>query len=54
MDEGMINRGVVNSVCFSPPLVINEADVEEMVIKFDRALGAAAAELIANGEWSAP
>jgi len=54
MNEGMINRGVVNSVCFSPPLVINEADVEEMVTKFDRALGAVAAELTANGEWSAP
>jgi L-2,4-diaminobutyrate transaminase len=54
MDEGMINRGVVNSVCFSPPLVISEADVDEMVAKFDRALSAMAAELTANGEWSAP
>ncbi|MDP6954094.1 MAG: aminotransferase [Alphaproteobacteria bacterium] len=54
MDEGMINRGVVNSVCFSPPLVINEADVDEMVSKFERALGSLAKELAANGEWSAP
>ena len=54
MDEGMINRGVVNTVCFSPPLVITEADVEEMVARFGRALAAMADELSAKGEWSAP
>jgi adenosylmethionine-8-amino-7-oxononanoate aminotransferase len=54
MDEGMINRGILNSLCFSPPLVITEADVDEMVEKFARALAAMADELAAAGEWSAP
>ena len=54
MDEGMINRGVVNTICFSPPLVITEADVDEMVACFGRGLAAMADELSAKGEWSAP
>jgi 4-aminobutyrate--pyruvate transaminase len=54
MDEGMINRGILNSLCFSPPLVVTEADVDEMVEKFGRALAAMADELVAAGEWAAP
>ena len=52
MDQGMINRGVVNSICFSPPLVITEADVDEMVEKFGKALGQMADELKAEGSWT--
>ena len=53
MDEGMINRGVVNSLCFSPPLVITESDVDEMVEKFGKALAGMADELKAEGSWRA-
>ena len=45
LDGGMIARGMINTVCFSPPLVIAEADVEEIVGKFDHGLAAFADEL---------
>jgi len=51
LELGMINRGMVNTLCFSPPLVITEADVDEMVDKFARALSAMAGELRAEGSW---
>ena len=38
LDLGMICRGMVNTVCFSPPLVVVESDVDEMVDKFGRGL----------------
>lgn len=53
MEGGMINRGVVNSICFSPPLVITEADVDEMVDKFGVALKSMADELTSEGSWKA-
>ena len=38
LDLGMICRGMFNTVCFSPPLVVAESDVDEMVDKFGRGL----------------
>ena len=38
LDLGMICRGMFNTVCFSPPLVVVESDVDEMVDKFGRGL----------------
>lgn len=49
LDAGMICRGMINTVCFSPPLTISEADVEEMVDKFGRGLAAFADELAREG-----
>ncbi|MCW9035882.1 MAG: aspartate aminotransferase family protein [Alphaproteobacteria bacterium] len=37
-EEGLIIRALGDSVAFSPPLVINQAQVEEMLEKFSRAL----------------
>ena len=54
LDGGMIARGMIDTVCFSPPLVIGEADVEEIVEKFDRGLAAFADELAReNGSGAA-
>jgi adenosylmethionine-8-amino-7-oxononanoate aminotransferase len=53
MEGGMINRGALNSLCFSPPLVITERDVDEMVDKFGKALSIFADELVAEGAWKA-
>jgi L-2,4-diaminobutyrate transaminase len=52
LEEGMIIRGVLNSLCFSPPLVIVEPDVDEIVDTFGRALAKMADELRAEGSWS--
>ena len=49
LDAGMICRGMINTVCFSPPLIISEDDVEEMVDKFGRGLSAFADELAREG-----
>ena len=49
LECGMICRGIVNTVCFSPPLVIGEADVDEMVDKFGRGLARFADELAREG-----
>ena len=49
LDEGMICRGMINTVCFSPPLTITEADVEEIVDKFGRGLAAFGDELAREG-----
>ena len=38
LDGGLICRGMLNTVCFSPPLVVDESDVDEMVDKFGRGL----------------
>ncbi len=39
LELGMICRGMANTVCFSPPLVVTESEVDELVDKFGRALG---------------
>jgi 4-aminobutyrate---pyruvate transaminase len=45
-EHGVIGRTVANdSLCFSPPLVINEADVDEMLTRVGRALDELTVEL---------
>ena len=38
LEAGLICRGMANTVCFSPPLVVAEAEVDEIVDKLGRAL----------------
>lgn len=44
-EEGVISRNMLDAIAFCPPLIITEAQVEEMVGCFRRALDAAAARL---------
>ncbi len=53
LEEGLISRGVANSLCFSPPLVLTESDVDDMVERFGRALERLSAALVAEGTWKA-
>jgi L-2,4-diaminobutyrate transaminase len=53
MEGGLISRGAGNSMCFSPPLVITERDVDEIVDKFGKGLKTFADELVAEGSWKA-
>jgi 4-aminobutyrate--pyruvate transaminase len=39
-EQGLVTRAVMDSVCFSPPLIITAAEVEEMFRRFGRALEA--------------
>lgn len=38
MDEGLICRPILNTLAFSPPLIVGKEDVDSMVEMFDRAL----------------
>lgn len=53
LDEGMINRAIVNTIAFSPPLVVTEGDVDEMVERCHRGLKRLADHLVAEGMWKA-
>jgi 4-aminobutyrate---pyruvate transaminase len=44
-EEGVISRNMLDTIAFCPPLIITEAQVEEMVASLARALDAAAALL---------
>ncbi|MCZ6722005.1 MAG: aminotransferase [Proteobacteria bacterium] len=54
LEEGLISRSLVqtNSLGFSPPLVLTEAEVDEIVDKFGRALATLSDELKADGIWA--
>ena len=45
MEEGLICRPIFDTLAFSPPLVVTEDDVDEMVSLFSRGLGRLADEL---------
>ena len=51
MDEGLITRALpqINALSFSPPLVITEAECDEVVARFGRALDQLADELVREG-----
>ncbi len=53
LEEGMINRAILNTIAFSPPLVITESDVDEMVDRGTRGLNKLADQLISEGMWQA-
>ena len=51
--EGLISRALmqINAVSFSPPLVITEAEVDEVVARFGRALDTLTDQLVKEGSW---
>jgi len=53
LDEGLILRGLPggNTMAFSPPLVISEDEVEEIVTRFTRALDKAGKSFKDDGIW---
>jgi L-2,4-diaminobutyrate transaminase len=44
LEEGLICRPIANAVAFSPPLILTEAEVEEIVERFGRGLNRLAAD----------
>ena len=51
LDEGLLCRPLGNALAFSPPLVITETEVDELVERFRRGLEKLAHTLIAEGTW---
>jgi L-2,4-diaminobutyrate transaminase len=45
LEEGLICRPIFNTLTFSPPLIITEDDVDQIVSMFDKGLGRLAEEL---------
>ena len=52
-DEGLILRPLPDGdmLGFSPPLIVTEADVEEMIARMKRAVDREADALVAEGAW---
>ena len=55
IEEGLISRALMqsNALSFSPPLVINESEVDEVIARFQRALNRVTDELVKAGTWKA-
>ena len=53
IEEGLIIRALPlsSSVSFSPPLVISEAEVDEVMVRFGKALDRVTDELVKAGTW---
>ncbi|MBT3628761.1 MAG: aminotransferase class III-fold pyridoxal phosphate-dependent enzyme [Rhodospirillaceae bacterium] len=53
VEEGLISRALMqmNALSFSPPLVINEGEVDEVVARFQRALNRLTDDLVKSGSW---
>ena len=53
IEEGLVSRALMqmNAVSFSPPFVLTEGDVDEMIDRFNRALGKTADDLVKEGLW---
>ncbi len=54
LEEGLITRALmqINAISFSPPLVITEAEVDEIMARLTRALNRLTDTLMAEGVWS--
>ena len=50
--EGLITRAMVDTMAFSPPLVITRDEIGMIFERFETALGKLEAELRADGTWS--
>jgi L-2,4-diaminobutyrate transaminase len=50
-EEGLLSRALGNACAFSPPLVIREPEIDELVERFRRGLEKLAITLIAEGTW---
>jgi len=55
VEEGLISRALMqmNALSFSPPLIITESEVDEVVARFQRALNRLTDELVKSGSWKA-
>ena len=55
IEEGLISRALMqmDALSFSPPLVINEGEVDEAIGSFQRALNRITDELVKAGSWKA-
>jgi len=53
LEEGLVSRALmqINAVSFSPPLVITESEVDEMIARFSRALDKLTDEFVRDGSW---
>jgi L-2,4-diaminobutyrate transaminase len=51
LEEGLLCRPLGNALAFSPPLVIVESEVDEMLERFRRGLEKLATSLQAEGVW---
>ena len=53
VEEGLISRALMqmNALSFSPPLVIDEGEVDEVISRFKSALNRVTDELIKAGSW---
>jgi L-2,4-diaminobutyrate transaminase len=51
LEDGLISRALGDSMAFSPPLVIEEAEIEEALQRFVRGLERLTGELRAEGRW---
>ncbi len=54
MDEGLIIRGLLgtSSTAFSPPLVVSESDIDEILDRYGRGLDKVTADLRSEGLWA--
>ena len=55
LNEGLISRALmqINAVSFSPPLVITESEIDEVISRFGRALDKLTDDLVKEGAWKA-
>jgi adenosylmethionine-8-amino-7-oxononanoate aminotransferase len=51
LDHGLISRPLGDSLALSPPLIIVESEIDELVERFRRGLDDLAHDLIAEGVW---
>lgn len=50
-EDGLICRAVMNITAFSPPLVIEKSDIDELVSKLKSGLDKLQDELVKSGDW---
>jgi len=52
-EHGLITRSLVqtNSIAFSPPLVVTEGEIDEIIARFSKALDQVMGELVKEGLW---
>ena len=52
--EGLISRAMRDTLAFSPPLIIERDDIDEILSIVSRGLDELADDLQAQGQWSPP
>ncbi|MFQ5764480.1 MAG: aminotransferase class III-fold pyridoxal phosphate-dependent enzyme, partial [Rhodospirillales bacterium] len=52
-DEGLLIRAMIDTIAFCPPLIISEAEIDDMLDRFGRALDAAWAWVQESGHAAA-